>query len=303
MSTAIASFEASNVDAWHQWRRQGIGGSDAPIVAGRSPYRSRADLWLEKTGRVPRTESTAPYLMWGSLLEPAIAKALQRRIGCQYVGEQVCFQHDDRPWQRATLDRLTSKNEVVEFKSVNFKKAQTLGPDGDVESLPDEWILQAQHQLAVTDFALVIFGVFVGTMEDVRIYEVHRNDELIESLTDVEADFMESVRTLTPPAPFDERDAEAIVKHMGVREEHVDLGQDVLSLVDEYHFVRDQIATLDEMKESARGRIIEALGGASNGVLPDGRIVRCSVTQIAESTSTRKAHSRVNLSFKTPKGN
>lgn len=298
MSTELA---ASRDKQWLDWRRTGIGASDAPIVAGRSPYKSRAELWLEKVGKTPRSDAMTPPQMWGHLLEAPIAAALQRRIDCQYSGEQVCFASDAHPWQLATLDRVTTKNEVVELKSVNPSKARTLGDDGDVDSLPEEWLLQSQHQLAVTGFELVIFGVFVGTTEDIRIYHVERNQELIDALTDLEAEFWESVQAKEPPPALDHRDAEALTKHFGVVDECVSLGVDAESLVEEYERIKDAIASLESEKDQARAKIMGALGGVSTGVLPSGRIVKCSVTEIPEGTFARKAYRKLNLSIRNPK--
>lgn len=298
MSTDLA---APPRKTWLEWRRTGIGGSDAPVVAGCSPYKSRAELWLEKTSKVAPSESMSWPMTWGLLLEDPIAKALQKRINCVYTGEQVCMQSDDRPWQLATLDRTTDKNQVVEFKSVGIGNARTLGEDGDSDSLPESWILQAQHQLAVTRWDLVIFAVFVGTTEDIRIYEVERNDQLINALNEVEAEFWESVQTKTPPLALDVRDSEALVRHLGVQEGRIALSEEVESVVDEYDSIKAQIALLEDMKGKAKAKIIDSLGGMSSGVLPGGRIVTCKVSEIPGRTQIVKPSTRINLSFRNPK--
>ena len=287
-------------DSWLDWRKTGIGGSDAPVIAGRSPYKSRVELWTEKAGLVKPSDFMSPAMKWGLLLEQPIATALQERIGCNYTGEQVCMASEERPWQLATLDRLTDDGRVVELKSVNSTKARTLGEDGDVDSLPEEWILQASHQLAVTKLDVVVFAVFVGTLEDIRVYEVERNQPLIDALNELEEEFWDSVQTKTPPLALDVRDSEAIVKHLGVQEGQIALPPDVEAVVDEYQAIKAQIALLEDMKDGAKAKIIDALGGVSSGLLPGGRIVKCSVTDIAEGVSVRKAHRRINLSFRNP---
>lgn len=295
-----AAIQSTSRDSWLDWRKTGVGGSDAAVVAGRSPYKSRFDLWTEKVGLVKPSDFMTPAMKWGLLLEQPIATALQERIGCTYVGEQVCVQSEERPWQLATLDRLTDDDRVVELKSVNSNKARTLGEDGDVDSLPEEWILQASHQLAVTKLDVVVFAVFVGTLEDIRIYEVERNQPLIDALNEVEEEFWGAVQTKTPPLALDVRDSEAIVKHIGVREGEVVLPADVETAVDEYQSIKAQIALLEDMKDGAKAKIIDALGGMSSGVLPGGRIVKCSVSDVTEGVSIRKAHKRINLSFRNP---
>ncbi len=34
--------------AWHQWRIAGVTASEAPIIMGRSPYKTPWRLWAEK---------------------------------------------------------------------------------------------------------------------------------------------------------------------------------------------------------------------------------------------------------------
>ena len=38
---------------WLEWRKKGIGGSDASVVCGISRYKSPVELWLDKTGQLP----------------------------------------------------------------------------------------------------------------------------------------------------------------------------------------------------------------------------------------------------------
>ena len=41
---------------WLKWRRMGIGGSDASVIAGVNPFRSVFQLWKEKTGQAEPEE-------------------------------------------------------------------------------------------------------------------------------------------------------------------------------------------------------------------------------------------------------
>lgn len=42
---------------WLEYRKAGIGGSDAAVVCGISRYKSPVELWMEKTGQLPSQEA------------------------------------------------------------------------------------------------------------------------------------------------------------------------------------------------------------------------------------------------------
>ena len=42
-------------EEWLKYRRTGLGGSDAAVVCGLSPYKSKIELWADKTGRLRRS--------------------------------------------------------------------------------------------------------------------------------------------------------------------------------------------------------------------------------------------------------
>lgn len=42
---------------WLEYRKAGIGGSDASVVCGVSRYKSPVELWMEKTGQLPSQEA------------------------------------------------------------------------------------------------------------------------------------------------------------------------------------------------------------------------------------------------------
>lgn len=67
---------------WLEYRKQGIGGSDAAIVCGISRYKSPVELWMEKTGQLPYQEAgEAAY--WGTQLEALVREEFSRRTGVE----------------------------------------------------------------------------------------------------------------------------------------------------------------------------------------------------------------------------
>jgi len=57
-----------NTPEWHRWRLEGIGASDAPVVMGDAPFRTRRFLWSVKTG-LARESGGGPAARRGRALE------------------------------------------------------------------------------------------------------------------------------------------------------------------------------------------------------------------------------------------
>ena len=68
---ALVSTENMPYEDWLEYRRLGIGGSDASVVCGINRYKSPVELWLDKTSQLPPQEAgEAAY--WGTQLEPFV---------------------------------------------------------------------------------------------------------------------------------------------------------------------------------------------------------------------------------------
>jgi putative phage-type endonuclease len=102
---------------WAEARRSGIGGSDAPVVVGESPYRSPYELWAEKLRLVqPPEENEA--MTWGRRLEPVVAAAYTEATGRRLRRVRRLLRSRERPWQLASLDRaVVGEQRLVEIKT------------------------------------------------------------------------------------------------------------------------------------------------------------------------------------------
>lgn len=67
---------------WLEYRKQGIGGSDASVVCGISRCKSPVELWLEKTDQLSYQEAgEAAY--WGTRLEALVRTEFTKRTGIE----------------------------------------------------------------------------------------------------------------------------------------------------------------------------------------------------------------------------
>jgi len=130
-------------DAWHVWRRGGLGGSDVAAIMGLSPWKSRAELLKEKvTGKGGGPPSFA--MARGTRLEPIARRLYHERTGVEPV--PVCVQHDTIPWIRVSLDGLCEQGGeqwIVEIKCPSVAHhARAL-----VGEIPDYYRVQVQYEL------------------------------------------------------------------------------------------------------------------------------------------------------------
>lgn len=132
--------------AWHEWRKAGLGSSDAAVVLGISPWKTRYQLWLEKTSQEEAVNIDNYAMARGRRLEP-VARAFYE----EYLNEKIpCppayFVHPTMPHLRASLDGWCPETQtILEIKapgSYDHEKAR-LG------QVPEKYLPQLQHLLLV----------------------------------------------------------------------------------------------------------------------------------------------------------
>jgi putative phage-type endonuclease len=129
--------------AWLDWRRGGIGASDAPVIMGVSPWMDAEALWLEKTGRQQGRPSNFA-MRRGQMLEPR-ARAAYVRLTRRPVAP-VCLEHGTLPWMRGSLDGISDDGRFVLEVKCPGAADHAVARRGAV---PAKYVPQLQHLLAV----------------------------------------------------------------------------------------------------------------------------------------------------------
>lgn len=199
----LVSTENMPYEEWLAYRKQGIGGSDSSVVCGINRYQSPVELWLDKTGHLPSQEAgEAAY--WGTRLEPFVRAEFTRRTGIEVIRKAELLQSEEHPFMLANLDGICEVPDVgtcvFEAKTASAYKA------GEWEStIPDEYMCQIQHYMAVTGYAGAYIAVLIGG-NTFKWRFVERDEELISMLIELETAFWSHVQDSTPP-PLDGSDA------------------------------------------------------------------------------------------------
>ncbi|WP_175768847.1 YqaJ viral recombinase family protein [Burkholderia cenocepacia] len=265
-------------DDWLTVRKSGIGGSDAAAAVGLNPYKSQLELWLEKTGRdagleKPDPKDTTTPVYWGTLLEPIVAAAYTQQTGNRVRKVNAVLRHPSIPFMLANLDR-----EVVGVPDIQILECKTAGINGAKlwrDGVPEYVELQVQHQLAVTGKQAAHVAVLVCGQQ-LDVHRIDRDDELIERLIELEAQFWQYVETDTPPPADGSDSADRALRCLfpGDAGCTVDFSEDRLmsATFADLVSVRTEIETREQVESQLKQRIQQAMGDASRAVFETGEV-------------------------------
>ena len=285
----LVSTENMPYEDWLEYRKQGIGGSDASVVCGINRYKSPIELWMEKTGQLPHQEAgEAAY--WGTQLEPFVRAEFTKRTGIEVSRRNELLQSEEHPFMLANLDGICEVPDVgpciFEAKTASAYKV------GEWEdAIPDEYALQLAHYMAVTGYAGAYIAVLIGG-NTFKWKFIERDEELISMLIQLETDFWNHVQDGTPP-PLDGSDASA--KFLAERfpnsrpKSHIILPETADELLAQYDEACEELEAVTERKQKAENLLKEMIGENEVGTAGDRIITWKSVSQERLDSKTLRA--------------
>lgn len=176
-----------------------IGGSEAAAACGLDPFRSRVQLWLERTGRAPARDMTE-QMRWGTILEPIIVRELRDVYGIETGGPEPEYARAATApeWMSGHPDRfalIEEEDAILEVKTTNAYRSREWG-----DGVPAGPMLQVQHYLALTGLRLGMVACLIGGQRLV-IRRCDRDDQLIAHMLRLEEEFVGFVERDEPPPP------------------------------------------------------------------------------------------------------
>lgn len=288
-ATILASTENMPYEDWLEYRKLGIGGSDASVVCGINRYKSPVELWMDKTGQLPYQEvGEAAY--WGTQLESLVRNEFTKRTGIEVRKVEQLLRSVEHPFMQANLDGVC---EHPEFGTCGFEaKTASAYKTGEWdEGIPDEYQLQIQHYMAVTGYSGFYIAVLIGG-NMFRWQFVKRDEELIAMLVELESAFWKHVQDMTPP-PMDGSNASA--KFLAERfpdsvpKSQIALPDEATDLLRQYDAACEQLALITEQKQQAENQLKQMLGENEVGTCCDCIITWKNVSQERLDSKTLKA--------------
>ena len=288
-AVVLASTTDMPYTEWLEYRKLGIGGSDAAVVCGISRYKSPVELWMEKTDQLPHQEA-GESAYWGTQLEALVRTEFSKRTGIEVRTVNQILQSEEHLFMLANLDGVCHHPDFgicgFEAKTASAYKAQEWE-----DSIPDEYQLQIQHYMAVTGYKGFYIAVLIGG-NTFRWRFVERDEELIAMLIELERNFWEHVQDIIPPA-LDGSDASA--KFLADRfpdsipTSQINLPEMAAALLQQYDAAIQQMEVLEEQKQKAENLLKEMLGSNEVGTIGDRVITWKSISQERLDSKTLKA--------------
>lgn len=216
---------------WLEKRRGSITGTDASIIMGVNPFKTRKDLLKEKLGLI--TTELNDAMRKGIELEPKAREIyMLRENTIVYPAVAV---HDDYFWAMASLDGISENNDLIlEIKCGKnaFEKAQQ-------QEIPSYYYAQMQHCMWVADVHVCHYFCYWEGKGILQV--VHRNNDYIKKLVEEEVKFYDEML-------FTSSDSLETV---------LDERESLKMLIDEYEQAKEREEHYKGLKESFKQSIID----------------------------------------------
>jgi putative phage-type endonuclease len=166
-------------------RTKFIGGSDCAGVLGLSRWQTPLSIWAEKTGQIAPKELDNEAVELGKELEDYVARRFEKKTGKKVRRINKTLFHEKYDFIGANLDRdIIGEDAFLECKTASAWKAR----EWEGQEIPQEYILQCLHYLAVTGYKYCYIAVLIGN-QDFKWKRIDRDDKMINNIIEQEVYF------------------------------------------------------------------------------------------------------------------
>jgi putative phage-type endonuclease len=170
---------------WLQWRRSGIGASDAPTIMNENRFKSPEKLLYEKMNNIDVEKNEKMRI--GTELEPE-ARSIYEKTRKRAV-KPICIQSIASPWLIASLDGMSDDFKYV----VEIKCGKSAYYKACCGSVPDYYYGQLQHQLMITGLNEIDYWCYWPGEKGI-LQKVSRDTLYIDKLFSKEQEFQKRMQ-------------------------------------------------------------------------------------------------------------
>lgn len=283
----MANHSIPDEAAWHAVRAKNVGGSEVGALFGLSPWLTRWQLYMLKTGKLPDAfENTS--MTQGKHFEPAVAAYAQERFDIRLRKVRRYMTCDDCPGLGATLDYEEYGGGTLTPTELKW----SLWGDGweyegqELTQIPDSYMMQVQTQLACMPSApngqLIAF-----TAGDLKRMVIPRDERLVTAIKDAVRQFWVDVAAGNEPPVDFSVDADAVTRLAYIRKlRSLTMTPDKAHLFEEWRRASEAAKAAEETASERRAEVLKAVIDAGEG--PDTSLIvtcgdwRVSLSKIAD---------------------
>lgn len=265
----------SHDQEWHDRRRKGIGGSDAPVImiGWEHPFSNPLELWRDKMGlSEPKPET--PAMMRGSMMEPLVREMYQRETGRNVEVVTDLLRHPVHSWMIGNIDGRIIMDSVGTWECKvpgmkNYMRCKNSGP-------LEYYLIQMMHYLGVDGDKWGSFSIFNAELWEMTNFDIERDDEFIGMLMEKEEAFWKCVEEGVPPQESPRNgDKKLLLPKVEYDAEVVKIeSEGWLDAVRTFRIARQLREEAEEVENSARDRLINLME-ANHAEVAEGGGIRC----------------------------
>lgn len=252
--------------AWLNHRATGVGGSDMSAILGISKFDTPLDIWLSKTGRNIPEKKDSWAIRKGKHDEPLLRQWFRDLHPELEVrdGTDLSLTSREHPHMIASLDGYlydpaTESFGVLECKTANSFRAQDWRDNDGNPCIPDYYLVQVQHYLAVTGWQ---WGYVIADTSGVEplIIRFERDEEDIAVIVRAAAEFWRFVESGEMPALSNAEDVRKIYPEPTEELEDMSDDDDLYDLMKRYSFASIMAKDYQQQSDTLKNQLIARIG-------------------------------------------
>ena len=261
-------------------RKDHIGASDSPAILGLTPqWRTAYDVYIEKTMELSRMDENDAIKI-GNLAERGMLDWAAAELNAEIVKNQYRVAKDGpgAGIMAANCDALLPNLDAV----LEAKTSGVLWPtpdkdqwgDSGTDLVPDHVTVQVHHQMLCAGARRAFVAALIGGI-GLRLYEIARNDALIDAIAEQIAEFWQNhVQVRVPPSLESYPSVEILKRIQRVPEKVVTLDSEIAApVVARWEMWTKFRLAAEKAEKQSKAASLALLGDAEGGMLPDGRML------------------------------
>jgi putative phage-type endonuclease len=292
----VVNTKGMSREDWLQHRKAGIGGSDIAAILGFNAYRNAVSVWLEKTGAIDEVPEENFKMKMGHVLEPVVAGLFAEEYPEMKIrNNNYLLRSRKVPCMLANIDRevICPKRGkgVLEIKTTgDFNKKKWTDTN-----IPDDYMFQVQHYLAVTEYDFAYIAVLIGGNTEYKSYLIERDEGVIEFIQDEATKFWRMVEENEQPE-LDGSDAsqdalKVMYKADNAVAESVDLPFELQAALEELKLIKAEEDKLKERKDLLQVLVKNEVGNYTMGRVGDWYVTwKPQIRNTVDSTLLKKQY-------------